>query len=217
MGIQSTSRELLDKARNFAKKELSFDSGGHDWWHAQRVARTAVKIAEVEGADADFCELIALLHDIPDDKRGITEEEGLELLTQWMKSQRVPIVQIEEVLEILRKLSFRGGTNPPMDTIEGKVVQDADRLDALGAIGIARTFAYSGKKGQVIYDPGLPIRDTMTLEEYRTGESTALNHFYEKLFKLSDLMNTSYAKSIARKRVSFMEAYLEEFMKEWDF
>ncbi len=176
----------------------------------------ARKIAESEGVDPDFCEFVALLHDIPDDKRGISEEDGLDALSEWLDCQDLDSKLIGRTVEIISNMSFRGGTNPPMNTTEGMVVQDADRLDALGAIGIARTFAYSGQKGQLIFDPGIPVRENFTLEEYRKGKSTAINHFHEKLFKLPQLMNTDYAKEIARDRVDFMMDFLDHFMAEWE-
>lgn len=119
-------------------------------------------------------------------------------------------------MNIIANMSFKGGNRPVMKTMEGKVVQDADRLDALGAVGIARTFAYSGAKGQLIHDPHLPPRGQMTQEEYRQGKSTAVNHFYEKLFKLKDLMNTEYGKKMANERHRLMEAFLDSFYQEWE-
>ncbi len=210
------NKKDLERAREFAFRELSSDAGGHDWWHAKRVAGMARKIAAMEGADPDFCEFVALLHDIPDDKRGISEDEGNELLTKFMAEMRLGDEVIDRTLEIISTMSFRGGNNLPMKTLEGKIVQDADRLDALGAIGIARTMAYSGHKGQLIHDPDIPVRIQMSREEYRHGKSTAVNHFYEKLFRLPDMMNTAYARKIALERESFMRTFLDQLMKEWD-
>ncbi len=210
------SKEILSTATAFVQKELGEDYSGHDFWHAKRVADTARRIALAESADPDICELAAILHDIPDDKRGLTEEEGMSKLRAWFLQTGIENSLIEIILGIIGIMSFRGGNNPPMSTLEGKVVQDADRLDAIGAIGIARVFAYSGHIGQKIYDPGLKVRPYISKLEYRTGQSTAVNHFYEKLFKLESLMNTETAKKIARKRQKFMEGYLQQFMKEWD-
>lgn len=207
---------VLENARKFAYTELSGDSGGHDWWHVKRVSRLAREIALAEGVDPDFCELAALLHDIPDDKRGISEEIGLQNLEEWMATQNLNGDEITIILEIISTMSYRGGNNPPLKSLEGKVVQDADRLDAIGAIGIARAFAYSGKKGQLLYDPELPVRQELTIDEYRNGKSTAINHFHEKLLKLPQLMNTDYARKLAVDREKFMKDYLDQFMKEWE-
>ncbi len=210
------TNSALEAARQYTFSQLSGDTGGHDWWHAKRVAALARRIAESEGADADFCEFVAILHDIPDDKRGMDEGEGLAMLSRWLEMNNIPRANVEHTMEIISSMSFRGGGRPPMKSLEGMVVQDADRLDALGAIGIARTFAYSGHKGQLIYDPGIPVRKDLTLEEYRNGRSTAINHFHEKLFNLADLMNTGYAKKAARERTEFMKEFVREFMSEWN-
>lgn len=210
------SKEILANAMAFVQKELGGDYSGHDFWHAKRVADIARRIALAESADPDICELVAILHDIPDDKRGLTEEEGMSKLRAWLMQTGMETSIVEFILGIISTMSFRGGNNPPMSTLEGKVVQDADRLDAIGAIGIARVFAYSGHIGQKIYDPEIKARHQMSKQEYRAGQSTAVNHFHEKLFKLEPLMNTETAKKIARKRQKFMEDYLQQFMKEWN-
>ena len=210
------SKEILANATAFVQKELGEDYSGHDFYHAKRVADTARRIALSESADPDICELAAILHDIPDDKRGVTEEEGISKLRAWLIQTGLETSISEIILGIISTMSFRGGNNPPMSTLEGKVVQDADRLDAIGAIGIARVFAYSGHIRQKIYDPSIRVRPSMSKNEYRTGQSTAVNHFHEKLFKLESLMNTETAKKIAHKRQKFMEGYLQQFMKEWN-
>lgn len=206
---------ILEQARKFVISELGDDSSGHDWWHAMRVASMARQIGTVEGADLFVCELAALLHDIPDDKRGISEEEGISRLRNWLNQSGLDPECGDHVIEIISTMSYRAGLNPPMKTIEGKVVQDSDRLDALGAIGVARTFAYSGHKGQAIYDPSLKPRGNMSFQEYRNGKTTVINHFYEKLLKLSSLMNTEYARKLAVERHRFLEQFLEEFFSEW--
>lgn len=207
---------ILDEARRFVQEELGSDSSGHDWWHARRVAILARRIGESIGADLFICELAALLHDIPDDKRGIDEAEGLAKLKGWMEKQEIPEEPIRIILDIIGTMSYRGGINPPIKTAEGMAVQDADRLDALGAIGIARTFAYSGHRGQDIYDPRILPRENMSFDEYRNGKTTVINHFYEKLLKLSALMNTDYARNLAVERHRFLEIYLDEFFSEWN-
>ncbi|CAM2884495.1 HD domain-containing protein [Paenibacillus sediminis] len=198
------------------KKELGGDSSGHDWWHIERVTSLAKRIAKQENADVFICELSALLHDVADEKLNPSKEAGMHKVADWLEQQKVDGDAAEHVLDIIGAMSYRGGNSERMRTLEGRVVQDADRLDALGAIGIARTFAYSGSKGQVMYDPDIPVRDQMTPEEYRGGKSTAVNHFYEKLFKLKDLMNTDYARKLADERHEFMEQFIARFYKEWN-
>lgn len=176
----------------------------------------ARKIALEENADPDLSELASLLHDIPDDKRGISEDTGLDLVKSWLLGHGAGREDTDKIILIISTMSYRGGTNPPMQTIEGRIVQDADRLDAIGAIGIARTFAYSGKIGQKMYDPDIPVRSVMSRDEYRNGESTAINHFHEKLLKLGGLMNTDTARKIAAERHKIMEDFLQQFMAEWD-
>jgi uncharacterized protein len=207
--------EIIARARAFVKKELSQDSSGHDWWHISRVTNTALKIAEAEKADLFICELAALLHDIADEKLNASKQAGLEKVNNWLQENGVDAFATEQVMEIIGTMSYNGGNNKPMQTLEGKIVQDADRLDALGAIGIARTFAYSGHKGHAMHNPDLAVRQEMTPEEYRTG-GTAINHFYEKLLKLKTLMNTTHGKKLAAERHAYMEAFLEQFYQEWD-
>ena len=136
-------------------------------------------------------------------------------MNRWLRNNGVKEQVVSEINEIITTMSFKGGNLKPMKTIEGKIVQDADRLDALGAIGIARTFAYSGAKGQPIYDPNLAPRDHMTYKSYRHGKSTAINHFYEKLLKLKDSMNTEYGKQLAEERHHYMLQFLKQFFHEW--
>ncbi|MGO0063307.1 HD domain-containing protein [Brevibacillus fluminis] len=207
---------ILTEAENFVKDILKNDSSGHDWWHIYRVSRTAKTIAAMEQADSFVCELAALLHDVADEKISQSEEIGLALVKSWLADQQVPPETAAHIVEIISTMSFKGGNRPSMRTLEGKIVQDADRLDAIGAIGIARVFAYSGAKGRAMHDPALPVREQMTQEEYRSGNDTAINHFYEKLLKLKDLMNTDYGKQLAWERHAFMLAYLDHFYAEWE-
>ena len=208
--------EILIAAEGFARKELEKDSSGHDWWHIYRVTQSAKKIALEEGADPFICELAALLHDIADEKITGDEQAGLLKVKEWLVRHHVKEHDIEHVMEIISSMSFKGGARPPMRTLEGKVVQDADRLDAIGAVGIARVFAYSGAKDRLIYDPENPPRENMTPEEYRQGKSSGINHFYEKLLKLKDMMNTSYARRLAEQRHELMVSYLDQFYLEWE-
>ncbi|WP_282936383.1 HD domain-containing protein [Paenibacillus sp. RC67] len=207
---------IIDKAAEDVKRELESDSSGHDWWHIVRVTRMARLIAEREQADVFVCELAALLHDIADEKLNPSAEAGMNKVRDWLVSYEVEAQVASHVLDIIGTMSFKGGHNPPVRTKEAQVVQDADRIDALGAIGIARTFAYAGWKGSLMYDPELSPRDQLTYEQYRNGKSTAINHFYEKLLKLSDMMNTETGKQIARSRHQYMEAFLEQFYAEWE-
>ncbi|MBP1930229.1 HD domain-containing protein [Ammoniphilus resinae] len=211
-------RAIIEAAENFAKEELATDSSGHDWWHIYRVTKSAEKIAQMEGANEFICALAALLHDLADEKLIGTGNEaaGIAKIKQWLLHHGVTVDDMEHVIEIIGAMSFKGGNRSAMRTLEGKVVQDADRLDALGAVGIARTFAYSGAKGQLSHDPTLAPRENMTAEEYRMGKSTAINHFYEKLLKLKDLMNTDYAKELAAERHQFMVGFLTQFYAEWE-
>lgn len=207
---------VLSHAKQFVQHELGSDASGHDWWHIHRVTNNARTIAHKEGANVFVCELAALLHDIADEKLNKTEESGLIKVETWLQREEVDTQVISQVMEIISTMSFKGGNNKAMTTLEGEVVQDADRLDAIGAVGIARTFAYSGAKGQLMHDPNLPPRESMTKEEYRNGKSTAINHFYEKLFKLESLMNTKTGREIARERHAFMEQFVEQFFDEWE-
>lgn len=208
--------KVLQSAEDFAHTELEKDSSGHDWWHIYRVTQTAKSIAIGEGADLFICQLAALLHDIADEKLNESETAGLEKVQAWLEDAGADPSSIEHVMEIIKTMSFKGGNRSPMRTLEGMVVQDADRIDAIGAIGIARTFAYSGAKGQLIHDPNLPSRTEMTQQEYRSGKSTAINHFYEKLLLLKNLMNTDYGRKMAENRQNFMETYLSQFYSEWE-
>nr|WP_207755047.1 HD domain-containing protein [Alkaliphilus hydrothermalis] len=193
------------------------EGSGHDWWHIYRVTQLSKKIAQKEGANLYICTLAALLHDIADEKLNESEEGGIMKVKNWLQSQSVETSDMEIILEIISTISFKGGNGPALTMLEAKIVQDADRLDAIGAIGISRCFAYSGSIGTVIYDPKIPIRDKLTKEEYRQKEkSTAINHFYEKLLKLKDLMNTKTGKEMAVKRHEYMEGFLEEFYGEWE-
>ncbi|MFS0863288.1 HD domain-containing protein [Fredinandcohnia sp. 179-A 10B2 NHS] len=209
-------QDAINKTINYVKDILKDDSSGHDWWHIERVRKLALYIGTNESANIFVIEMAALLHDIADEKLNNSEKEGLAKVEQWLSSLQINETDQEHILEIISTMSFKGGNRPPVRTIEGQVVQDADRLDAIGAIGIARTFAYAGAHGDLMYDPDLPYRESMTKEEYRNGKSTAINHFYEKLLKLSTTLNTDTAKRIAEERHKFMLDFLEQFYKEWN-
>lgn len=215
--ITDRQAKILQEARDFVYAELKDEMSGHDWWHIVRVTNNAVEIATQEQADVFICELAALLHDIADGKLNENEDVGLQKVEQWLQNHQASDAEIAHVLDIISTMSFKGGHQQKnVSTLEGKIVQDADRLDAIGAIGIARAMAYSGHIGRPIHDPDLQPRENMTLEEYRAGKSSAIMHFYEKLLKLKDLMNTDYAKQLAIGRHHFLEEYLEQFYAEWD-
>lgn len=207
---------VADAAEAFAKQELEHDLSGHDWWHVKRVSKMAERLAMEEGTDVVLCRIAALLHDVADEKLNESKEAGLAKVSAWLQEQPLAAKEQQHIMEIISTMSYAAGKNPPMRSLEGQVVQDADRLDAIGAIAIARTFLYAGWKGHLIHDPAMPIRESMTLEQYREEKSTAINHFYEKLLKLKDKLNTNAAKRIGEERHRYMERYLEQFMHEWE-
>ncbi|WP_409288820.1 HD domain-containing protein [Peribacillus sp. SCS-37] len=208
---------LISRCEVFVKNQMRSDTSGHDWHHIMRVRSLAMQIAREEGSDSLFLvEMAALLHDIPDEKLNESEEAGFKKLDDWFKEQEMTQETIDELSAIIRSIPFKGGNNLHVLSPEAKIVQDADRLDAMGAIGIARTFAYGGKKGQPIYEPEMVPRNEMTIEEYREGRSSSINHFYEKLLKLKDLLHTDAAKKLSEDRQSFMGEFLKQFYKEWN-
>ncbi|WP_017726955.1 HD domain-containing protein [Halalkalibacterium ligniniphilum] len=208
-------QSIIEDAKEWVKDQLLHEGSGHDWYHIERVTYTAQAIAEKEDADDFIVALASLFHDLADDKVVENEQEGLQSIVTWLKDYDVNEKDIKHIMEIIQMISFKGGNGVPLKTKEAMVVQDADRLDAIGAIGIARTFTYAGSKGQPIYDPMLPVRDNMSVEEYRKGRSSAIHHFYEKLLKLKDLMNTDEGKRLAQERHRFMEQFLDQFYLEW--
>lgn len=208
--------QLVQHATKFIKEVFQNDFSGHDFFHSMRVYRTAMKIAQAEHADLEVVALAALLHDVDDRKLSPTTAEKKENAARFMRSQAVPEAEIRQVCQIIDEVSFKGTDSVRPSTPEGKCVQDADRLDALGAIGIARTFAYGGSHHRAIYDPELPPRTAMNQAQYYSSKSTSLNHFYEKLFLLEGMMNTETGKAIARKRTQYMQEFVDEFLSEWD-
>ncbi|WP_160308877.1 HD domain-containing protein [Paenibacillus sp. DMB20] len=215
--MRDRMEEILEQTGNFVKKELEQDSSGHDWWHIVRVTRTAKMLAMLENADEYICEMSALLHDVADEKLNESKEAGMDKVKSWLLLSGVDSKDQDQILGIIAEMSFGSGSGKPPVTLEGRIVQDADRLDAIGAIGIARTFAYSGWKGQLMYDPALKPRDQFTKEEYRNERSTAVNHFYEKLLKLKSRMNTEAAQVFAEGRHEELKRFLWAFDREWGF
>ncbi len=207
---------VIAATTEWVRARLSADSSGHDWWHTYRVTALARHLAEREGGDSVIIELAALLHDIADWKFSGDEHASSRLAAEWLAAQGVAAETIAHVTAIIDTLSFKSADQPRMATMEGQIVQDADRLDAIGAIGIARTFAYGGWKGTPMHDPTLPPRVGMSAEEYRAHLGTTVNHFYEKLLLLRDLMNTATARQMADERHAFMETFLDRFHREWE-
>lgn len=212
------NKNILTHTVDFVKKELSDAEGGHDWWHIYRVWKMAAHIAAIESVDAEVVELAALLHDIADPKFHDGDESvGPRVAQSYLESQNVEKGTIEHVVNIIKHMSFKNSLDTETFTSkEMEVVQDADRLDAIGAIGIARTFSYGGYKGNLMHDPLEKPKLNMTKEEYKKSQGTSLNHFYEKLLLLKDKMNTATAKTIAQSRHDYMEKYVERFLEEFE-
>lgn len=208
---------MIENAIKYVKQVFADDYSGHDYHHTMRVYLLAVQIAKQENADIQIVQLAALLHDVDDAKLSSETYATKKNAVAFMESNGVDNEIIETVCKIIEEVSFAGNDSVVPSTIEGKCVQDADRLDAIGAIGIARAFAYGGSKGRKIYDPEIKPLVNMSKEEYQQNQdSTSVNHFYEKLLLLKDMMNTETAKRIAEHRQVIMENYLEEFMAEWE-
>lgn len=210
--------QVVEKTRKYVEDTLKGEGSGHDWWHVYRVWNNAKLIANTEKCDEITVELAALLHDISDWKFNNGDEEaGAKIAADWLRKNKVEEGIIKHVYEIIATSSFKGAkVKSEMRTIEGKIVQDADRLDAMGAIGVGRTFAYGGHTGREMYDPNIEPELHGTAESYKNNNSPTINHFYEKLLLLKDLMNTKTAKKIAESRHKYMEEFLERFYKEWE-
>lgn len=209
--------DIIQKTAEHIRREFSNDSSGHDWWHIERVWRNAVRIGQQEGADLFVVELAALLHDLDDWKFNEDGDDTPRRALTWMESCGVDEVTAGRVCEIIRHVSFKGAqVENQMGSLEGFIVQDADRLDAIGAIGIGRAFAYGGYKNRPMYDPQTPSRMHASFEEYRSSQSATINHFHEKLLLLKDRMNTPAAKRIAAHRHEVMTRFLDQFMAEWE-
>lgn len=210
--------QIIEKTKTFVKNTLKNAEGGHDWFHIQRVWNNAKLIANNENADLFIVELGALLHDIADSKfHNGDERVGPKVASEFLQKQQVSAENIQHVVKIIENVSFKGGNiQQEFNSIELEIIQDADRLDALGAIGIARTFNYGGFKERALYDPEIKPELNMNKEEYKASTAPTINHFYEKLLLLKDRMNTKTGREIAQKRHEFMELYLEQFYAEWN-
>jgi len=211
------SDAIVDRSVSHVKKILEGAEGGHDWYHTERVWKTALFVREKEGqGDLLTIELASLLHDISDPKFNEGDEEAGHLLaTGFLAEQGVDNARIEHIGQIIRNVSYKGGQGQvEIDSIEFRIVQDADRLDAMGAVGIARTFNYGGYKNLPIYDPTVPVTEYEDSRSYYRSKAPTINHFYEKLLKLKDLMNTATGRALAEDRHAFMLQFLERFYRE---
>lgn len=207
---------LIENTISFVKKELQNAEGGHDWFHIERVYKNALNISKEENCDEIIVALGALLHDIADSKfHNGDETVGPKVARKFLESQNVSEGIIIHVINIIENISFKGGNfERKFSSIELDIVQDADRLDAIGAIGIARCFNYGGFKNRPLYNPEIPINMNMSKEEYKNSVSPTINHFYEKLLLLKDKMNTKSGKKIAEERHNYMEKFLKQFFAE---
>lgn len=209
---------LIDKTIAFVKEKLDNAEGGHDWFHIERVYKNSILIAQEEDCDLTVVKLGALLHDIADSKFNDGDETiGPKTARAFLESENVFEETINHVINIIENISFKGGNfENKFSSKELEIVQDADRLDAIGAIGIARTFNYGGFKNRALYDPSIAPNLNMSKEEYKNSNSPTLNHFYEKLLLLKDKMNTATGKKIALERHKYMENFLSQFYAEWE-
>lgn len=210
--------EIINKIKQYVQEVCENDSTGHDWWHIERVYNNAMLINEKEQADKDILTIIVLMHDLYDHKfyNGNIVEKLKDTLNQLQVNKYIPEEDIQNIIYSCANLGYSSNIVEKKElSKEGKIAQDADRLDALGAIGIARTFAYGGKKGRLIYNP----KDNKLVNENEyaeKGSNTSISHFYDKLLKIKDLMNTDSAKKIAIERHKYLENYLQEFFDEWN-
>ncbi len=210
-----TDKQIIEATRNYVKNSLVNAEPGHDWFHIERVCRLAKFINKKEKADMFIVEMAALLHDISDYKFSESGED-IKNIMDLLDDLDVDKKRKNMILEIIHHISFKGsGEKNKMKSPEGRIVQDADRLDALGAVGIARVFSFAGHKKNPYFDPSVRPQKNMKFKEYKKMKSPAINHFYEKLLLLKYQMNTKTARKIAEKRHKFMLAYLSKFLKEW--
>ncbi|REC40159.1 HD domain-containing protein [Chryseobacterium sp. 5_R23647] len=209
---------IIQNTIQFVKEKLEGAEAGHDWFHIERVWKLSKQIAQTEDCNLEVVELSALLHDIADPKfHNGDETVALKISREFLESQNVEEGIIQQVLFIIQNISFKNRNEVPADLpIELKIVQDADRIDAIGAIGVARTFNFGGFKNNLMYHPDIEPKLNMSKEEYKKSNGTTINHFYEKLLLLKDLMNTNEGEKIAEERHQFMLTFLDQFMKEWN-
>lgn len=209
-------RTIIENTMTFVKETFEKEYSGHDVWHTMRVYKLATNLAKEEKANLFTVQLAALLHDVDDYKLSKDTYPTKQKTRDFLKSQGLDEASIESIVHIIDQVSFKGSDSQVPDTLEGKCVQDADRLDAIGAIGIARAFTFGGHHNRVLYDPSIPPRLHMDEKTYRNHVSTTINHFYEKLFLLEKMMNTKSAKKMASHRQHVMQEYMNEFLLEWE-
>ncbi|NOR87147.1 MAG: HD domain-containing protein [Bacteroidales bacterium] len=208
-------KKLIINTALFIRELLEGEGSGHDWWHIHRVRNNALTISKAYDVDLFVVEMAALIHDIADHKfHNGDESVGLKKAENWLLSHHVEEGKLKHILLIMQEVSFSKGKKPT--TLESEIVQDADRLDAIGAIGIARTFAFGGYKKREMYNPDIPPVKYKSLEEYKKNTNPTLNHFYEKLLLLKDMMNTKEGRKMAAKRHQYMEQFLQQFFGEWE-
>lgn len=212
-----STNPFVELTARHVRQLMAGDSSGHDWWHIWRVWQTARRIAAAERADVLVCELAALLHDIADWKfHDGDESAGPRAAALWLDQLDAPAALRDRVCEIIAEVSFKGaGVETPTKSLEGAIVQDADRLDAIGAIGVARAFAFGGARGRILYDPESPPERHATFADYQKNGGPTLNHFHEKLLLLRDRMRTATGRRIAEQRHCFLEQFLAQFLTEW--
>jgi uncharacterized protein len=211
-----TNNQIIQKTEQFVKTQLANAEGGHDWWHIYRVWNLSKHIAEKEKVDSLVIDLGALLHDIADAKfHGGNEEVGPQLSREFLESLEIDEDTIEHIDKIIRNISFKNSKEQEFRSPELDIIQDADRLDAIGAIGIARAFNFGGFKNRPLYDPDIEPNLNLSKSEYKKSLSPTVNHFYEKLFLLKDMMNTKTGSEMAEERHQFMQQFLDRFYKEW--
>jgi len=209
--------EIIQKTERFIESEFRSEGSGHDWFHVDRVRKMALRIGEHEGCDLFVVEMAALLHDLDDWKLNGAESQNGSKMKKWLDIIELEAEDVLHILKITEEVSFKGaGIETPVQSAEAAVVQDADRLDAIGAIGIARTFTYGGHKSRLIYDPSVAPVMHDDFQEYKNNTAPTINHFYEKLLLLKDRMNTETARTIAEQRHQFMTDYLFQFYEEWE-
>lgn len=209
-------KNIIDETLEYVKEFFKDDFSGHDYYHTLRVYNLSKYIAGFEECNTRLVYLGALLHDVDDYKLVGHEEEPFHNAKSFLKRQGVSDGEIEQVCHIISQVSYKGEGTVTPDTIEGKIVQDADRLDAIGAIGIGRAFGYGGNHNMPMHIPDMKYEENVSADEYYKNTSTAINHFYEKLLKLKDLMNTETARNMAKHRHEFMQEFLKEFYDEWE-
>ena len=208
--------KIVENAMAYARELFSRDHSGHDWFHTLRVYKMATTLAEKEGAQLLFVQLGALLHDVDDIKLSPQTHQNKDNARKFLRENGADPDMIEKICHIIDQVSFKGTDSVTPDSLEGMCVQDADRLDAIGAMGIAHAFAFGGSHHRVMHDPEILPQENMDAEAYRKSRSTTVNHFYEKLLHLTELMNTAAAREIAQARNVYMEDFLREFMDEWE-